>query len=404
MQPAAFTYCFGKGAIYEKIIAFLLGLTLTATCFTSYMPAYAADISTDTASLEELQTLENESNQKYNTLLLAWAYDPEYVDDVYADFPSFYGGAYLNDTKELVIQVTSLDAEVIAYFENLIDLTNVIFEKVDYPYSQLVEEHDAIVEALASTSDDALTDSISAVGIAMQDNAVALYVDLPNAGLNATSLDDEIERELSGFENIKIIEGIGRAQTAAAVKPGSSISNRSVGFWAKDSSGNIGIVTAPHSTIAKGDTIKINGTTFGTASTPYFSGKVDAVFIKRTNTSFSVSRAVAGANFSLVDDSYTILSVGSSTYSSGVTCGYQTGTVLDTNYTITYSDKNVTLTSCVLTDAPCYFGDSGGVVAGGGGTTSGRYVAGIITGKTDIDYQVYVKMVNIKSTLGVTVY
>lgn len=298
----------------RKIIVFLLGLTLTATCFTSYMPAHATDASTDTASLEGLQTLENESNQKYNTLLLAWAYDTEYVDD-------------------------------------------------------------------ATTS-----------------------------AHSRTNLAREVENslsELSDFDNIKIITGVGHITPAATVQPGSIISNRSVGFWAKDSSGNIGIVTAPHDSISKGDTIKINGTTFGTASTPYWGDTVDAVFIKRTNSSFTVSRAVTGANFSLVDDSCIMLSVGSSTYSSGKSSGYKTGSVLDNNYSDTFSStsgSSVKLKSCVVTSAPCQGGDSGGVVAGGGGTISGRYVAGIIAAHTASGEQVYTKMVNIKSKLGVTVY
>ena len=45
----------------------------------------------------EIQNKENIACGKYNLLLKKWAYDPNYIDDVNADFPEFYGGAYINE-------------------------------------------------------------------------------------------------------------------------------------------------------------------------------------------------------------------------------------------------------------------------------------------------------------------
>ena len=76
--------------------------------------------------------LENSCNDKYNKLLEYWAYDPAIIDDTNANFPSFYGGIYINEQKSLVIQVTCLNDAVKAYFGNIIDLSNVVFEEVKY--------------------------------------------------------------------------------------------------------------------------------------------------------------------------------------------------------------------------------------------------------------------------------
>lgn len=100
-----------------------------------------------------------------------------------------------------------------------------------------------------------------------------------------------------------------------------------------------------------------------------------------------------------MSNAYTSLAVGSTTYSKGKSSGCQTGEVIDTNYTTSYGISN-----CVVTSAPCASGDSGGIVAGSG-TSSSRYVAGIVTGKQGTtDYVIYVKAGNIISTLGISVY
>lgn len=55
---------------------------------------------------------------------------------------------------------------------------------------------------------------------------------------------------ISPFENIDIIITNERDRTAATVYPGSRIKNgsntRSIGFWAKNSSNQMGVVTVPH--------------------------------------------------------------------------------------------------------------------------------------------------------------
>lgn len=253
------------------------------------------------------------------------------------------------------------------------------------------------------SSTDALISSIAGVGISFPDNAVSLYLTTSNSITRSSSIENEVLDKISTFDGITIITTQEEDTLAAAVEPGTEIKNsvysRSVGFWAEDGDGNIGIVTAPHDSISTGTTMSIGTTTFGTASTPYFSGNLDAVFIERTNTSFTATRYVSGWDFYLTSRANTTLAVGSTTYSKGISSGCQIGTIVDTNYTTTYGISN-----CVVTSAPCEDGDSGGIVAGSGTSTT-RYVAGIVTGtQGSTGYLIYIKANNIINTLGVSVY
>ena len=131
----------------KKILAILLALSLVLPVFS--LTVVATSTGSIDASNETLTTLseykEGVAIEKYNTLLKHWAYDKRYPSDEYAAFPSFYGGVYLDDSKNLVIQLTNIDKSNIVYFEKLIDLDDVLFEKVEYSYTNLIAAKDAAV-------------------------------------------------------------------------------------------------------------------------------------------------------------------------------------------------------------------------------------------------------------------
>lgn len=392
----------------KKIFSIVLAILMIITIgYTDEGFVYAAESELELSDIvsspsDEIQEKENIANEKYNVLLKEWATDPQVIDDVNANFPSFYGGAYINHNKELVIQVTELSEEISSYFAALINLENVVFEEVEYSFEELKNQKDVIASKMDEDSTEPLISQITGVGISIPDNAVSLYI-VTSDNTKSIDLQTQIQSQLSTFDNIKIIPTSEKDMPVAAVQPGTKISSsgtkRSVGFWAKDGNGNLGIVTAPHDSMSAGTTVSIDSTTFGTAGTPHFSGSVDAVFVRRTNSDFTPSRYVSGGGFSLYSSGVTILAVGSTTYSKGITSGYRTGEVIDINYTTAYGISN-----CVITTAPSNSGDSGGIVAGNG-NSSNRYVAGIITGKQGgTGYIMYVKASNILSALNVTVY
>ncbi len=168
---------------------------------------------------------------------------PELIDDANANFPSFYGGAYINAEKKLVIQVTSLDESVIEYFENIIGLTNVIFDEVKYSYAELKQAHADIVNKMDATSTDPIIANIAGVGISYKDNAVALYLITSDSDAKSSSIKNEVQEKVSTFDSIKIIATSAKDTPTAVVEPGTTIKNgaysRSVGFWAEDEDGNL---------------------------------------------------------------------------------------------------------------------------------------------------------------------
>ncbi len=393
----------------NRIITVILTFTLLMSVWlipSSNMVAFeeATDTNVNLAVLsDELQELENEANEKYNELLNEWSENSQFVTESNVNYPDFYGGAYINNEKELVIQVTYLDDSIEEYFGSIINLTNVVFEEVSYSFNELKQAHGEIVEKMNPNSSDLLISSIAGVGISFPDNSVSLYVVTSDAVAKTSAFNNQVRDNISDFENIKIISTPGKDATVADLEPGAEITDsgytRSAGFWARNANGDLGIITAPHSSISQGDTIWVGTTVFGTASTPYFSGSVDAVFVERTNANFSATRYISGWNFNLISGTYTTLAVGSTTYSKGKATGCKSGVIVDTNYTTSYN-----ISDCVVTSATCDSGDSGGIVAGGGSSSS-RRVAGIMTGKQGgTNYIIYVKAANIISTLGITVY
>ena len=127
---------------------------------------------------EDLQEKESIAIDKYNKLLLTWAYDPKHPSDTNADFPSFYGGSYLDANKELIIMVTILNEEIERYFSEIIDMTDVRLEIVNSSYSELLEVHRFLFEYIflgaEQLSEDDILLYIYSVDIAHIENAVII--------------------------------------------------------------------------------------------------------------------------------------------------------------------------------------------------------------------------------------
>jgi hypothetical protein len=193
--------------------------------------------------------------------------------------------------------------------------------------------------------------------------------------------------------------------------PGQRISangDRSMGFWAKKTNGDIGIVTTPHDNLPSGTSVYLaDGTRFGSAQTPHFGGSLDAVFVKTTRTDLTISNRPSGYSFNIVSETYRTLPEGATVYASGHISRGESGVINDISCTadVLRSDFTpVRLNDLVKVTMDTERGDSGGIVAGAGNATS-RYVVGIIQGGDNWDYEtLYVKMPNISVALGILVY
>ena len=100
----------------HKITVLRLALTLILSCAAFYYAAsgHLPSARKSTVPEEGLQRIAELSSDKYNDLLQAWSKDPNYPSDTDANFPDFYSCAYVDDNKELVILVTTLDDETVS--------------------------------------------------------------------------------------------------------------------------------------------------------------------------------------------------------------------------------------------------------------------------------------------------
>ena len=154
----------------------------------------------------------NVALEKYNKLLVEWAYDKNFPNDVYADFPEFYGGAYIGGHGNLVILLTQQNSHNEAYFEEIIGLDNVVFETVKYSYKMLIEKSDAAVMVMDAVNQQ-YYNAVSSLGISVEDNAINVYMNMDV--VEQYELDvQEIRAALTDYPNVKIIETRGYDEPA----------------------------------------------------------------------------------------------------------------------------------------------------------------------------------------------
>ena len=156
------------------------------------------------ALTEEAAAKEDAAGRKYNALLTEWAEDPRYPSDTRANFPSFYGGAYINNDKELVIQTTELSEDILDYFTARIDLQDVRFEKVEYPFAQLLKEKEQIAAQIKSFTGGAAIVQLSGVGISIVRNSVCLHLVLSDKA-DKEAVWAEVRKNISAFPNLVLV-------------------------------------------------------------------------------------------------------------------------------------------------------------------------------------------------------
>jgi hypothetical protein len=381
----------------NKPLSIIAVLMIVIIAIIPMQKTFALSNSTELSSVEipseELQAKEDISIKKYNTLMEEWSKGIGYLSDTEGVFPDFFCGSYIDEQKNLVIQTNRMDDEVLSYFRSRIELEDVAFELADNTYRSLLDEHDRIAEIINDYQRDEFINQIVAVGLSIKDNSVKIYL--------SCEIDENIRLEIfnrvSTYNSIVFEDNCGEdVFTSSYVYPGMKISTRSAGYWATDSSGNLGVVTAGHY-LTVGDTISVGGVTFGSVTSKVYGSGADGAFVKRTNTNYLPSRYVMNWGFQLQSGSVIVLPVGSTIYARGYASGIICGSVTDNDYT-----NHAGLQHCVKTDVASTGGDSGGTVAGGG-TTSLRQLAGVMSCLND-GCMVYSKATNINYQLAVSVY
>lgn len=419
---------------FRRITSYILSIAVIMSC-TVYAFAYNINNQVSEiplASSEDLEYISNLGSEKYNHLLNVWCEGVPYSGSQEANYPPFYGGCYEDEDKYLVIAVTSLDQEVIDYFGSLIDLDYVRFSLVRDSYQELLDGKAVINQLLRShTFGDTITNLFTGTGIAVPENAVNIYMSTDNFDSIRGTIEEVYSANSDKQCNLRFVSLYNDSGTSGEeytqpylvngtfMEPGGPIRLKgdswSVGFWARDYFGNLGVVTANHGILSYGN--KAYGTKDGSNDDAYFgyvtntaySGAVDASFIQRVDDRFGPITYVDGWNFNLKSETINVRT-GQEVFKRGIASGATRGVVLDPAYDLSaIPGSTVNLTAVVLTDCYAEPGDSGGIVASGGSTSS-RYVAGIIGGakinsnNPSERYMYYSPASNILAKVRVTLY
>jgi len=355
---------------------------------------------------EEQEKKEALAISKYNDLLIEWAVDSRFVHDIYTNFPYFFGGAYIDENKNLVINVTTHDEITIDYFSRIVNIENVVFNAVDYSMNELIAQKDLASESMFAFNQRSESSKVAGVGLCMRENSINLYIFTPSENNNAAQLAEQVRYEITSFKNTIIVHIDEMPTELSNGAPGTGIGTtsmhtRSIGYWATDRFGQLSLVTAAHLGFDYNLQVAIQTIPFGRVLHSHNRDDTDAAFVLRTNSSFQPIRRVQDWNFDLIRGATIFLPQGSGVYSRGMSSGARFGTVTDISAT---SHTGIRDTTRVDNTWGARL-DSGGVVAGSGNSNE-RFLAGIIQSGRDGggNYFFYTKAANINNRFSLSVW
>ena len=355
------------------------------------------------------KNIESSSNaKKINDLILA-------SNARSSSYPSYYGGQYINDNQELVLQITEneKDFKNNSIYQKINEINNdIVYETIEYSYNELEEVYNSITTKL----DEEVYLGWYGYYIDVMNNRVVVELE------NLDKIND-FKKNIINSEIIHFVEGK-KPLATATYNIGSplkdSLGNNfcSMGFRAKYN-GNAGIVTAGHCVVAN------QVLPFGNVQVRKFSGSVDAAFIKSSHTLTNNLNYQTYPNTTITTNTtMPYLVAGSLLGKVGYKSGAVTGSLISLSYTTTYNYKNssgntssVRLTDLGYADLDNRQGDSGGgVFTYSTSSNSSASLVGITSGgvftvdengniTNDVSSVTYFsKLNNILSSLGVTRY
>ncbi len=327
----------------------------------------------------------------------------------YNSYPEFYGGRYINDDQELVLQIVKNEDHnnykltTNKLYNDILSIdNNIIVEYVDNSYNTLKEIDNYIIEYFKNHKNTDI--SIVANSVDVYSNKVV--VELEN---NSQLEQEKFKRNVIDSDLIIFKSG---KRSYNTLNPGQGLYNGSelacsLGFRAKLNNQD-GFVTAGHCVqkINVGDTYYGYGTLV--KSVYEDNNSTDAAFIK-TSTSVSnnlqyAAYPVTALNTGSYPQTYT---VGTIIGKSGATTGGTLGKITNSSKTMYVIDhSNYTLYALpdqVMTDVKAEGGDSGGAVF----TASSKLgtILGIVQGATEETHEMnFTKFINIQQSLGITKY
>lgn len=286
-------------------------------------------------------------------------------------YPSDFGGMYINDNQELVIQMVnnSKEKSVIKPLASSIS-NDIIYEYVDNSYEDLENVNDRIIKYFSN--ENIVNDILSANYIDVINNTV--IVELKN---NTIEEQEWFKKNVVNSNLIKFIKGDSISKETATYNAGGASSVCSIGYRAK-LNGKEGYVTAGHCVKLNQD---ISGYGKVTARAYVPAEGIDGAFVQLYSGNSITNNIQWGySNVTHIDTNNSIPITGTIIAKSGKSTHATSGAVLFPNFSYTDSESKVYYSRLIHASAQCFEGDSGGVVYTFGVTNTGT-VVGIVQGK-----------------------
>lgn len=337
---------------------------------------------------------------------------------VSATYPDYYGGCYMSNEGRTVFKVVKGYVNFARKdLEARVGTSCFDIEECEYSYNSMENILRELDYKFFSKEFDKKRHSLGwlGYGINNKDNVIEIELrectDGSIARFKSEVMDYPNFRFEVGYEftnkwddsNSKLKENKVTTRNVTGLTMGGEIwclgSKGSIGYRAKNSSNEVGFVTAGHvSSLFTNVSLTLGGTEIGYAEQSVVGG-IDAAFISLYPGYEITSTVTAHGMNSIMTTLPIVLIENSGVGKEGASTFYTTGKVLETGRRIT--NNGVAINNVTVTDYDSDGGDSGGIVF----DTTFRRLAGVHQGaRTDGTEHFYIVEDDIRSSLGIEPY
>lgn len=332
--------------------------------------------------------------------------------------PEYYAGIYVNDEKNIVVNVTEASSNDLERIDDICSSDNYKVKNVEYSLEELKQIKEKIVKfmekeesSFASEELKQLHADIVGVGIVVKKNSVEVSI---------KDLDEEkkqLFKNVTDADCVLYVNAENEIQANSDLQPGQSVfvyTNSEINMGSYYSLGcrvvwidnvtndKYGFITAAHNTSVGQNVYLTNNVSssnrIGYICRSMWAGNIDAAFIHVDNSKYNLSNVIYGVGPALTPSwYYTSVAEGMTISKYGQT----TGTIESASYTCTYGE--VTISDMIKSTAISRRGDSGGIVWAYDSTNGVVAVVGIVAASDDT-YGYSTKYSSVRVTLGLHTY
>ncbi|MCD7825707.1 MAG: S1 family peptidase [Clostridiaceae bacterium] len=340
---------------------------------------------------------ERKACKEYNKLVQNYDIEENNSEKI----PDYYGGAFINENDELVVEVTENTEQVVQELQKITGDQTVGIMVVKRSYNELLNVYQTIVDSLTESD---VAKLVSSCYVDEKNNCVTVKI-------NNIQAEEEIRNTICDADCLNFVVVEGTIQADATLKPGSYVTigdyGYSIGFrcirMTESGSFTNGFISAAHGNSVGSAAYTLAGSYIGKVLYQKYSDNVDASYIRLLNTDdHTLSNLIKYSGSTLTEGSYmSTVPVGYTVYKVGNTTGLTTGEVVSNNCSVTYN--GIVFSDFICTSCASQSGDSGGLVYA---DNNGSYsIVGIhVAHNNDTGYGYCVKYTNISDALNLILY